>query len=609
MINKIDFLSPPITLFHLERRTHTSKVGGFLVILMILIIIFYISLQLYDLISHRKITTIFHKKFEFEAGYYSFNSSSIFHFIQIFSSENGGYFDKYDSKYIRAYTTYVRSNFSYENLDLYDHWVFDICRKGIDDKGLEPYLFNNIENFTNAVCIRHYYNSTEKKYYSIEDKGFLWPYLEHGTAQKNNIYLTTIIEKCSNNSKMNDIFGKCPPQKDIDDYLSKYFAFYFYFTDMQVDPTNFSYPVQKYIQVISTGIVNSNIFAENYLHFSPLRVKTIIGSIVGTSNHINSFFFDFNHKGFANNNEKNFIITKFYHLMENTVQIYERKYNNIYDILAEIGGEMQFIFYIFYWINYAYNKYIIAYDTNSLFFSIRGDNLYNEESKNFNLNQFKKKSLRNIRCIPDGINPNINDKIKIQNFLESEPGNENVKNKYSDKFLKKYDLPTQAMKRINTNYNSSNILLQEKSIVENLENINNSIVEEIRTKNINNKIYDKNNKINKNRKGKRHSNGDIINKMPLSIKYLNKIEHKKKKSVKITDLKLKAIKYFSYIDFLKTLIFKKEKESHNFMRVFRKHLLSEEHLFKSHIKIIFLEKQHNFTGEEKTNALECFKEL
>ena len=97
--------------------------------------------------------------------------------------------------------------------------------------------------------------------------------------------------------------------------------------------------------------------------------------------------------------------------------------------------------------------------------------------------------------------------------------------------------------------------------------------------------------------------------MPLSKKCLNKIDHKKKKSIQITDLKLKAIKYFSYIDFLKSLIFKKEKESHNFMGVFRKHLLSEEHLFKSHIKIIFLEKQHNFTGEEKTNALECFKEL
>ena len=97
--------------------------------------------------------------------------------------------------------------------------------------------------------------------------------------------------------------------------------------------------------------------------------------------------------------------------------------------------------------------------------------------------------------------------------------------------------------------------------------------------------------------------------MPFSIKYLDKIEHKKKNSVLILDSKLKSIKYFSYIDFLKSLMFKKEKESHNFIRIFRKHLLSEEHLFKSHIKIIFLEKQHNFTGEEKTNALECFNEL
>ena len=56
-------------------------------------------------------------------------------------------------------------------------------------------------------------------------------------------------------------------------------------------------------------------------------------------------------------------------------------------------------------------------------------------------------------------------------------------------------------------------------------------------------------------------------------------------------------------------MFKKEKESYNFIRIFRKHLLSEEHLFKNHIKIIFLEKQHNFTGEEKTNALECYNEL
>ena len=82
MLNKIDFLSPPITLFHLERRTHTSSIGGSLVIIMMSIIALYISFLLYDLVNYKKITSIFHKKFEYEAGYYSFNSSSIFHFIQ-----------------------------------------------------------------------------------------------------------------------------------------------------------------------------------------------------------------------------------------------------------------------------------------------------------------------------------------------------------------------------------------------------------------------------------------------------------------------------------------------------------------------------------------------
>ena len=37
LANKIDFLSPPITLFHLEKRTHTSTLGGFFVILMLTI--------------------------------------------------------------------------------------------------------------------------------------------------------------------------------------------------------------------------------------------------------------------------------------------------------------------------------------------------------------------------------------------------------------------------------------------------------------------------------------------------------------------------------------------------------------------------------------------
>ena len=82
-----------------------------------------------------------------------------------------------------------------------------------------------------------------------------------------------------------------------------------------------------------------------------------------------------------------------------------------------------------------------------------------------------------------------------------------------------------------------------------------------------------------------------------------------KKVTEISDAKLRAIKSFTFFDYLRSLIIKRRKGNHYFISIFRKHLLSEEHFLKSHIKIVFLEKQHNFHGEENTNILECFNEL
>ena len=616
LANKIDFLSPPITLFHLEKRTHTSNVGGFLIVIMVSACTLYISFLLYDLINHKKITSIFHKRFEYEAGYYSFNSSSIFHFIQIFSPENGGYFDKYESKYIRAYTTYVHSNFSYGNLDLYDHWVFDTCRKDIDDKDLEPHLFENVENFTNGVCIRYYYNSTERKYYSLEDGGFSWPHLEHGIAQRNNIYLTTIVQKCSNDSIINKIFGQCPTQKEIDDYINKYFGIYLYFTDTQVDPNNYVKPVQKYLQVISTGIGTPQTFVESYIHFSPLKVITKIGSLIGRKYDINSFYFDFNRKGSANNNEKYFTITKYYHLMQNNVQIYERKYNNIFDIFSEIGGVIQFIFYLFYWINYAYNKYIIALNTNSLFFSIRDNQSLNKENYSnnnnniLNQNNINLKSVKSIRSSrlnrfdifsKDDNNKkgkrsldsgNVKNQIKI--IINQNNGNINTD-------LPKRITAKRSKTKLSINQNSSNLFLKES---------NNTIIKN-KLKKENNFFTDiyRNIEINNGHNHKNIYKNDYRNIFLLPKGSIIKAENKKS-PIEIQNNQLKDMKYFSFFDYVKSILFKNNsKNNHNFIRIFRKQLLSEEHLLKCNIKMIFLEKKCSFEGNENTNFLECFNEL
>ena len=674
LFNDIDFLSPPITLFHLEKRTHTSQIGGILVLLMSVICSIYISNLLYDLINHKKITSfIFNKKFEFEAGYYSFNSSSIFHFIQIYSHENEGYFDKYDSKYIRAYITYAHSNFSYENLYLYDHWVFDNCRENIDNKNIEPYLFKNVKNFSNGVCIRYYYNSSEMKYYPLDDEGFSWPHLEHGIAQRKNVYLTTIIQKCSNDSIISKLLGKCPSQKEIDEYLSKHFSIYLYFTDTQVDPTNYTHPVQKYLRVINSKIGNPQTFVENYIHFSPVVIRTKIGSLFGKSNDINSFYFHFNRKVYENNDEKYYTITKYYHLMQNNVRIYERKYNNIFDIFPEIGGAIQFIIYVFYWINYIYNKYIIVYDTSSLLFSIRDSQFAINSLKNNNNNNIPK-HFNEKDMNYDNIKDKISRHFKSTQFIEkfqldkvnkdnknykknnnNKENNNNSSQKKSNKFLK-----LNIEKNKNRKIYFSNIISNKKNINDSLINLNNNsnliikipskkknhkkysnfnsskfllkendniiAYDKIKRYSNNNNFYLDKNKIKiynnnnhemykkfeyekdkkKIEKIKKVDNKENLLKIGLSRDCISKIEHNKKNS---SIHHINENKNLSFFSFFKSKLFKKNKEKFNFIKLFRNHLLSEEHLLKSHIKIMLIEKQQNFHGEETTTVLECYNEL
>ena len=651
MINSIDFLSPPITLFHLERRTHTSKLGACLVISLVVICLSYAIFLIYNLIAHKKMTYIFHKKFEFEAGYYSFNSSSIFHFIQIFSPLNGGYFDKFDSRYVRAYTTYVQSNLTYSNLDLYDHWVFDTCRKDIDDKDLDHSLFQNVDNFTNGVCIRYYYNKLERKYYSLEDKGFIWPSLEHGISQRKNVYLTTIVQKCSNDSIINELFGQCPPQKEIDDYVSKYFGIYLYFTDIQVDPTNFENPVTQYLQVVSTGIGTSQTYVESYIHYSPLKVITKIGSIFGKTREINSFYFDFNRKGAANNaGEKYYTITRYYHLMQNNVQIYERRYNNIFDIFSEIGGITQFIFYLFYWINYAYNQFIVDFDTNYLFFSLRdkkrnikGNNNIKITSISNNIqiqgNNTKIYNIQNnILKLSKKGSKTYNDKFIGDNNFKTESNNNNEENYNNKRYIS-----SEVENNINNTDNNHNIInFNKKTFIEkkrtfgfknfNIDNSKDSLFNLNLKKNLelidnreknnnlnmnisrkdNNLIEDINNKDIFDRKEEKKisqkSNFIDLAEIIISTLSVNQINYNKINQLK-WNKGFKRAKFFNIVDYTKSKIFKQAKKNYHYLTLFRKHLLSEEHLLKSHVNFVLLEKKYKLNDEETTNVFECYNKL
>ena len=616
MLNNFDLLSPPITLFYLEKKTHTSKIGGLFVLLLLCLCSSYIIYILYLIIKHEKVTSIFYKKFIYDIGQYYLNSSSIYFFIQFHSIDNESFRYKYASKYVRTYTYYGNSDFNESNLDKIDHWVYDSCVEGVDNKDLDSNLFKNFDNFDSSACLKYYYNSKEKTYYSLGNKEFIWPYLAHGIAQKNNVFLHTSIQKCTNDSVINQLFSKCPSQEEIDEYTTKIVAIFLYLVDNQVDPTNYKKPIQKYIQSISAGMGSIHSFEETYIFYSPLKVKTLENSFFERYNDLESLYFDTNIKLSASNSKQYFKYTRFTHFIQNNVQIYERRYDDILELLSHLGGIIQCIFNIFYWINYFYNKYIIVSDTNKLFFSViekRTYSLNGEKIKKLNLNnnthQLNNSSANDLilskksnTIIENIIKNNINDFTIIEEKSNSNDSNnmeiEEDKNKIIN--IKKKLIKDNKIKRRKSyiySYLKSDNYKENKSFNNNSNNnSNNNIFITNRIKELH--YHPTNKKIKNNVKEKRKTISFIPDKIEEDLNFSidnNNILNNNlaNQTIKISQLfinKMKFKKQYSFIDFIKS-IFSSKINNINFLIKYRKSLLSEENVLKSHINHIVLEKR------------------
>ena len=641
MLNNFDFLSPSITLYYFEKRSHTSKIGGSLVLLMVSLSFVYAIYNFYITFGHKKVTAIFYKQFEWETRYYSLNSSSIFNFFQIYSTENGGYFDEYNSKYIHSYITYSHTGFKESELDKYDHWVFDKCQNEENEIGLNLSLLFNINNFTNSACIRYYYKYKDRKYYSINSNEFIWPYLENGIDRKDNAFLTATVQKCTNNSVINRLFGECPPQKEIDEYINKYIAIYFHFIDTQINPLNYKNPIQKYLNTIISIIGTNYTFIENYIHFSPLKIKTNEGEIISKTYENNSFYFDSNTRGSASNSEEYFKLAKYYYIMENTAQIYERRYNNIIELLSQIGGLIQALHYSFFWLNYLYNKYIIASDTNKLFFNVKESKDYINwlEQKN-KINQIiqKKKEVarplsktnKEINKTNEGNNKteNINDKDKNlkSRFLINELLKSNLKNEENSLSLISHNNNRNFINNINKlSSNGSNSYIQE---IQDKSNSSIFLKESSKNNLINNQInIFNNNRLNIIPKvdDKKYSVFSIfenkqdicaspqykaMRKFRISQRSVHKIDHQQSKcETLIKEDRMKLIKNLTFFIFIKSLCISKFKGITDFITIYRKNLLSEEHFFKSHLKMSLIEKQYKLNNNQSISFIDCFNNL
>jgi len=676
----LDYLSPKITLFYKYKQRHSSPIGGILTLLMIIICALFILKFLIRLFLHSSPSVIFYRKYENDLSKYSFNSSSIPHLIWLNNNNNDNENFKtiINNKAIRVILLAEENNYAANtsNLKNYEHWVYDSCENNdfinYDELIFNDYYIDNKYNkdVSNAICIKYYYNKTEQQYYSLNNKTlnnkFKYPYLEHGISNKNNTILSTVIEKCTNNSITNDIFGTCENEEDILTYLNEYNSAYIQVLDHQVDLTNYKRPIQAYFMGISSFLLHNNGYEVNTINFSPLLIKSSENLINDEIIEKKTVIIDSTQTTIISSNNK--ILLKYLFCIQNYKQIYERKYSDLFEAFSSIGGIVQFCYYVFYIINYVYNDFILILNTQNLFlndpkskritklipmnkrlsYTIDAKKVFkknsiirNYESSNYlnELRYFKLVSKDQRSAFNEGDISSLqlsesNDKESQFMFQKNKNENQQEQSRRSfqlnSKSILKFKLKDEQKKKNIVRYSmfnpkSTEIMsprnqdAQGKMFFSSNGDYLSNIKENISMEN-NNASYSKKVTFIDNRDKKKinhHSSfaGNIKTSYFLKKKRNTKITPVKNKKLKKTIFEFPEEKYYSqklnfkeYIYFICS-IKKKKRRDILILQQFRKKLLSEEHFFKSHLFIYLIIRKIKIDKEDKSDIKELYSEL
>ena len=640
-IKDFDYLSPKITIFYHARNRHSSTFGGALSIFLVFIVSIYVIYCIINICYHKSANYNSYKIHVKNPGYFAFSKkeNSIFHFFQLLNIENDR-FTKFNTKYVRIFMTHTINGYNnvIKNLKDGDHWVYDECRKGIDDKNFPEIAFDNRTNFEGGACIRYYYNHINKKYYSIDDiENFIYPTLSNGYSSNEFSYLNTIVEKCHNDSILFDILGPCETDIEIDKYFDNTNNIYMHLLELQIQADNYYNPYFHYLNSISGTFLDDSRVSVNNINLGSFEVEIKKGIIYPEIKKIKTYALDQSGKDTLQNIDNEYILSIFNFYLINTTKVFKGEYKTLYDMLSNVGGIMQCLYYIFFAINFISNKYKIIQDSKNLFFQSNKASIKAEREKsnfgsmshlfkkvaynkplntssstnilkpNYMIDQLKKE--KNIK-----LSKTIND-FNFKNLNKNKSNNENINYSRISTFSLSNNFYHNKTANLEKNafklYNKDNNISMDSATDNNINN-NNDVL--------------KHNIINYNRSmdGKKIKNDVKIDYTETIIdhpgkknysyfsKNLNKFIHEKRKSIKVPYSSVYYLKeYITFFRYLTSIICPKAKKGKIFyiINTFRKRLISEEHLFNNQVFLYYLGKYFDISESEKIDFMELFNYL
>ena len=433
MINiySYDFISPNITLYYRSFLKHSSIPSVIISIFSIIILLVLSVIFSLDFIMHKNPSAYFYHEYVEDAGIYPLNSSQMFHFITIGEAISSFFFDPRAISLIGVSVTddVILAN---NNESEYDHWIYDFCEGEKDAMDKMIYLSEFKNRFEEkGLCVKKFYNSKTKKIIYSTDIDFHYPILAHGNSNPNEILYGIFMQRCQNNSILNNY--TCYDNDKIDSIIKLAVEYSIYFIEQNIHVNNYNNPFNHFFYRL-TNHFNSESYTINHLNFHPTLMKTHSGFIFDHVNYKYTYTYFANEKFVVKRNEENKntnIYAMFYFWMQNLQDVYERKYKMLQDITGSIGGIIRIVMIAAEILNYFFNEFAIINDLNSdILFKYK--KLSNKFESNKNL-QFFSSNIRNSFSLN---NSNKNYKKKTSDINDSQNYNTNFINDNNKKAIK-----------------------------------------------------------------------------------------------------------------------------------------------------------------------------
>ena len=417
MLKQFDNLSPPISLFYKRHLRHSSTISGIISIITYTTIIILGIIFSINFLFQKNPIAYFYNRFIYDIGIFSFNNSGIFHFLYLGQKSDFSYDNR--SIYVIGVNEYSNIINENTNMTLYDHWIYEPCNNkhiGNLKKDLNDYK----NSFYYGLCINNFYNKTTKKIININDNNFKYPIIEHGSSNINSNPYGIFILRCQNHSELNK--NDCYDKNICDRKVIEIDTINIFFIDHNIDVTNYNYPLIRFYNKISNKIILTS-YTINHLNFKPLKLTTHSGLLFNNNLELNSFVYDFNEKLTIEEGNKG-IYGSFYFWMQNQMEIFDRTYQKIQDISANISGISKLFSIIGYYLNYLISKVTLIQDlSNDIIKNI------DKCDKKINLKDLKSTKKSNIIINKQKINSNCKKESNIlyNNMIDNNISKTNLK--------------------------------------------------------------------------------------------------------------------------------------------------------------------------------------